>query len=1390
MPALEPKYVPGDHEPRVLERWLASDAFRAEPGPVLRGEKPAYCILIPPPNVTARLHLGHALVNTLQDVLIRAHRMKGHETLWMPGTDHAGIATQTVVEKRLLTEEGKRRTEYGREEFVEKVQQWKDDYETQITDQLKAIGCSCDWSRQRFTMDDICARAVREAFFRLFRDGLIYRGKRLVNWDPVTQTALADDEVEMEEIEGSFSYMRYPLRHATGAAAYQPVTWSELVALGYPAHLKPKGEGVGDDDTAFVTVATTRPETYLGDTAVAVHPSDPRARSLEGLVAEVPLVGRRIPIVTDDYVVMPDFVTGDESGDPKAKMATGFLKVTPAHDPNDWEIGRRHELQVINVMAPDATISDAHGWEDVGDAHIFVGLSREEAREKVVAEFRARGLLEKRVPYIHSVGHSYRSHVPVEPYLSDQWYCKVSDDRLVGEAQRALALGQRTEESLGGTSSAASGGTGFQPVSTPDVPERLTIHKRHLPHWQTGGSTYFVTLRVREGELTEDERQLVLDACFHFDPERCRTHLAVVMPDHVHLLITPKKRKDGWWPLNELMHSIKSFTANAINRSRERSGSLWQDEYFDQIVRHEQEFREKWNYMLLNPVKAGISEHVGEYPFIGREDGLEARSIKGRKNREGEKTSNSDHALSFTPERYAKTYESWHDGLRDWCISRQLWWGHRIPVWVAPMQAVNVDDFDQFRSSLEGWQQEGRLVYEIAGTEGATGPDDARLDEASAVVCLRDPDDADVCEAIESRGFVQDPDVLDTWFSSALWPLSTMGWPETDLPPVSARQIDPEEADAIGDVWVKRVGTFKEFIGTEGEQSGELIDQLLHLRDHAQTAQGGRPLAYQLFSEAELLRDGAAAQPLTKPDDISEAEDLVCAVGVKATAPMEATKFGLVDIPALLLQHGFTNTAGLFDAFNPTSVLCTGRDIITLWVSRMVMFNRHFTADGRVPYRDVYINPIVQDGHGQRMSKSLGNGVDPLDIVHSHGADALRLVLCQIATSTQDVRMPVDTVCPHTGEVFEPKTVTTPAGHVVAAPVQACPSDPNKKMVTAYGVASGQAKATEEMPLARNTSSRFDIGRNFCTKLWNAVRFAMLSLEEAGEQNSEAVTLGELALVDRWMVSRLRSAVARIDEALSSYQFNRYAELVYDLLWRDFCDWYLEAIKPTVKTSASQRAVLHASIDVILRVLHPIMPYVTEVLHEHLRGLPRPALVEGLDLSWADQLCVTAWPEPDGALASEDAERAFAEAQRVVEAVRQTRAAQQTPTKVRPTAHVDGETASLIERAGGVVEHLAGLGAMTTDEAPAGETAVEVGIEGRTVRLTGLSEGVDPAALRAQLEERAAKLEKDVTNLRKRLDNPGYVQKAPAKLVEETRGQLTRKDPEPAETQARLKDLP
>ena len=1088
---LAKSYTPAEAEDIVRAKWDEAGAFHAvaESAAKLSRAGEPYALMIPPPNVTAALHLGHAFNNTLQDVLARAHRMKGFNTLWMPGTDHAGIATQTVVDKRLqqrgepaLKDYKSREAEGGRDAFIAKVQAWKDEYEATILDQLKAMGCSCDYERTRFTMDDVCAKAVREAFFRLFRDGLIYRGKRLVNWDPLTQTALADDEVEMKEVDGHFWYLRYPLVHPSENSSdpkdCQEVTWSELAARGYPG-----AEKHPDEENAWVTVATTRPETYLGDTAVAVNPDDPRAKPLRGLMVQLPLIGRVIPIIEDDYVVMPD----PNAPDPKAQYASGFLKVTPAHDPNDYDIGQRHDLAIINVMAPDASISNQHGWEDHGDAHLFVGKSREEARKLVVKEFEARHLLEAVKPYRHSVGHSYRSHVPIEPYLSDQWYVKVTDDRLKGEALRAMA-----EEQYEG-----------QPPSG------------------TGGS--------------------------------------------------PAPPKDG------------------------------------------------------------------------------------------------DGELRFFPARYARTFQQWHENLRDWCISRQLWWGHRIPVWHKRVTLTPENWTDEllkwgWDSYVEGkWKDDGIVVRIVRTSDGSVV--DPAVDplmpvakdtegEYDIFICMRD----EACflkSQISDLQFQQDPDVLDTWFSSALWPISTLGWPDPDAFP------------------------------------------------------------------GEIPEGGA-----------------------------------------------------LLETFNPSSTLCTAREIITLWVSRMVMFNRYFRA-GKVPFREVYIHAMIQDGHGQKMSKSLGNGVDPRDIIQTHGADALRYVLTQIATATQDVRMPVDLVCPHTGETFAPKMITTPAGHTVPAPIQSCPGDPSKKMVTAYGIASGQAQPTGDMPLAINASQKFDLGRNFANKLWNATRFALSNLDSSRGPGAPSVNAKELTLADRWMLSRLHAATRTIDRALDEYQFNVYADTVYDLVWREFCDWYLEAIKPTVKESPTQQQVLRTVLNAIIRLLHPIMPFVTETLWPCVSDAG-PAGLPGLELPSGELCCTAGWPRIEARWSDEATETTFRRAQQLVEEIRRIRGERNIPFKRKLTLMAGEDIRKLAREAGDMVEVLAGLAEIQ----PMGDRpadAAPITFEGREILLTGLSAGASGADREAEvvrLSKVIAEKEKAAKQLAGRLSNENYVKKAPAPLVEETKQKL------------------
>ena len=1245
---LAKSYDPAAEEPKVRAAWDAANAFHAEP---VADGPPPYCIIIPPPNVTAALHLGHALNNALQDVLIRFHRAQGRPTLWMPGTDHAGIATQAVVDKRLIAEGQTALRDYkkieaeggnGRSQFIAKVQAWKDEYEATIIEQLKLMGCSCDWARVRFTMDDMCARAVREAFFRLFKDGLIYRGKRLVNWDPVLQTAVADDECFDKEIEGQFYYLRYPL-------------------VGDPVKL-PDGSVID-----HITVATTRPETMLGDTGVAVNPKDPRAAALAGRSVKLPLVGRVIPIVADDYVVLPLSMGGDEK-DPKAQFATGFLKVTPAHDPNDWEIGQRHNLEAVNIFAPDASVSDKHGWSDIGDAGFLVGLDRYEARKAIVKRFEETGVLTERKPYRHSVSHSDRSKAIIEPYLSDQWYVKVTDDRMRGNALRAMAVDQRAGE---------AGGTAVSAVQTEDrrggvvtaVPEELTKRRRSLPHWPIGGRTYFVTFRTWSGVLNDAERQIVLQACLHWHGDRMQVHLVTVMPDHVHLLITPGKvSDDSWHSIESLMHSIKSYSAHEIARARGQAGPVWQDEYFDRIVRDELEYVEKFNYMLMNPVKAGLVISAQEYSFTAMPEmnGRDARSTGS------DQSTSWQGQLRFHPDRYAKTFENWHENIRDWCISRQLWWGHRIPVWFVRFASGVVqgpgsseeinkrfvsasDDLANLlhacasRLGYHGESFDVRPVFDGSRGPGAfvccrnlnldsfmrslldnhhlmtavdfsserpipESPPDGLLENSQWARTLGDDS-----PAREIRNLVilaeEDPDVLDTWFSSALWPLSTMGWP------------DPESYD--------------------------------------ETRAAG-------------------------------------------------------DAPNLL------------DFFNPTNVLCTAREIITLWVSRMVMFNLYFTQETdkgqRLPFRDVFIHAMIQDGEGRKMSKSLGNGVDPRDIIRSKGADAMRFTLVQMTTQTQDVRMPVE-----------------------------------------YDAAIGA-----------NTSPKFELGRRLANKIWNATRFAIGILSGSTGETPVPPADEPTRLIDRWMLSRLARTLREVETSIHRYDFSSYAQQMYDLFWRDLCDWYLEGVKPTIRDDATQQRVLRSSLGAINRMFHPIMPFVTEALHASIEALPVPPLDE-IELPPSDLAATARWPIMPDTLLDDAAEAQFTRLQELVSIIREVRSVQKVHDRRMITLHVaDDATMALIDQAQGVVELLAGLGQVTRDAA-SGE-GVTFLFGNAEHLLTGLTDAIDVSAERDRLTRQKAEVEKRISGLTGRLNNKGYIEKAPAKLVEETKQQL-------AESQAELDSI-
>ena len=952
---LSKTYTPSEVEQTVYEKWISANAFHANPADT----KPSFCMVIPPPNVTAALHLGHALNNTLQDVLTRFRRMQQHATLWMPGTDHAGIATQTVVEKRILAEEGKRRTDFEREDFVSRVQAWKDEYETRILGQLQQMGCSCDWDRTRFTMDDTCAKAVRETFFRLFEDGLIYRGKRLVNWDPATQTVLADDEVEHQDVRGHFWYLQYPL--------VEPVE-------------------IDGKPLTHVTVATTRPETMLGDTAVAMNPGDPRAKALVGKMVSLPLVGREIPIIADLHVVMPN----PDSDDEKAKFSTGFLKVTPAHDPDDYQIGLRHDLPMINIMALDASISKNHGWDDWDTLPAsnramleewVLGKDRFEARDTIIEFFQEEKLLEDVRDHTHPVGHSYRSHVPIEPYLSDQWYVAVKKP-IAGREDLGLIEGT-------------------------DVP-------------------------------------------------------------------------------------VNSLAG-----------------------------------LALTPL------------------------LDGR--------------LKFTPERYAKTYQNWLENLRDWPISRQLWWGHQIPVWskageqTSPSPGAICQTFET---------DEGPVTY----------------------ACIK-PGFAELETAMEDAGWSRDPDVLDTWFSSGLWPFSTLGWPDKT----------PE-----------------------------------------------------------------------------------------------------------------------LDKFYPGNVLSTAREIITLWVSRMVMMGQYCVGD--IPFTEVFIHAMIQDGKGRKMSKSLGNGVDPADIIDSHGADAMRYTLVSITTQTQDVRMPLS-------------PMKLPDGRMV------------------------------------NSSPKFDLGRNLCNKLWNASRFVLTHLMRAPKWET---IQPQADLSDAWILSRLHTTIRDATAALDAYRFNELTEKLYHFLWDDFCDWYVEIAKVRIaEGDRTPRAILAHVLDGILRLLHPIMPFVTEAIWEKLNQVV-PTRGPG-DTAAEPMLINAQWPLADGETINPGVEGEFHTLAQLIRQIRNIR----MQHNVVPSRKVDVliETieglpvTELVQDQKATLCALAGIGEMTIhfDPITPPQQAASLSINGLKLYVLDI---VDREAELTRLKKQQETLTRGVRSAAGKLGNENFVANAPADVVKRERERL------------------
>lgn len=854
------KYNPKEIEDKTYKFWLDGKYFQADN----KSGKDPYTIVIPPPNVTSNLHIGHAMNNTLQDIMIRWKRMQGFDALWVPGTDHAGIATQNRVEN-MLAQEGLTRDDVGREVFLEKTWEWKEKYGDIIINQLKKMGCSCDWSRERFTMDEGCSQAVREVFVRLYEKGLIYRGNYIVNWCPRCETTLSDVEVEHEDKEGTLTHIKYPFTDGSG----------------------------------YITIATTRPETMLGDVAVAVHPEDDRYQDKIGKTIMLPLMNREIPIIADSYV--------------DKEFGSGAVKITPAHDPNDFEIGQRHNLEQINIMDEKGVLNDQAGK--------YAGLDRYIARKQILAELEELGLIEKIDKHEHSVGHCYRCHTVIEPYLSEQWFVKM------------------------------------QPLAEPAI----------------------------------------------------------------------KVVKDG--------------------------------------------------------------------------------------------------EVSFVPDRFTKIYLHWMENTRDWCISRQLWWGHRIPAWTC--------------------QDCGEII-----------------------VARETPDK---CPKCASSNLSQDEDVLDTWFSSALWPFSTLGWP-------------------------------------------------------------------------------------------NQTEDLA--------------------------------------KYFPTNVLITGYDIIYFWVARMIFSALEFMDDK--PFTDVVITGLIRDSEGRKMSKSLGNGVDPLEVIDKYGADAMRFMLA---------------------------TGTTPGND------------------------------------QRFYWERVENARNFANKIWNASRFVMMNVADmAYEEMLDIEGLGadELQASDKWILHRLNETVETFNRLLERYEYGEVGRILYDFIWSDYCDWYIELAKLTLngdddEAKETTKSVLIYVLDKILKLLHPYMPFISEEIWQHIPH-------EG------EALVVAEFPAHQAGLVYTDAADQMTMVMDTIRNVRNVRAEMNVPFSKKITLMIKASTPADAEvfRAGS--RFISGL--INTEELVVATDLVTPD-KAMTVVTTGgqlflpLAELIDTDKEIARLEKEKAKLEDEVARVDKKLGNQGFVAKAPAHVIQE-----------------------
>ena len=1075
--------IPKLYDPLAAQRkwfpfWEQRGDFNADPRP----EKPAHTIMIPLPNVTGALHMGHALNGTCQDLITRWRKMQGYEALWMPGTDHAGIATQAVVERRMLEEEGLTRHDVGREALVNRIWRWKDAYEKRIISQQKSIGASCDWRRVRFTLDPVCAKAVRRTFFKMFRDGLIYRGKRLVNWDVHLQTAVADDEVFDEEVDGHFWTFNYPIL-----------------------------DDAGTETGEVIRFATTRPETMLGDTAVCVHPTDERYTHLVGRQVCIPVNGRSIPIIGDGLLA-------------DKELGTGAVKVTPAHDPNDYACYQRNpHIGIINILNSDGTLNE-HGGE-------WQGKDRYEARALIVERMAELGhydgLEDRKIP----LKHSDRSKTPVEPYLSDQWFVKMDDHE---DGRPGLA-------------------------------------------------------------------QLAIDAV---------------------------------------------------------------------------------------------------------EDGR----------------------VRFYPSRYAKTYTDWLSEKRDWCISRQLWWGHRIPIWskVGDRDDIgglveSAEAADSSLNQLKKLETEMRRISEEGyGGEhlkqmGETSHDAAILSPADGLhvrmtpeveeekwliqICV-DESQHDIESALESAGFEQDPDVLDTWFSSALWPHATLGWPDTEHDPPLDEEECAKQSAAKGDSL---------------HSSAETNDVLNYFYPH-----------------------------IPPEDDMS--------------------------------------------------VLITSRDIITLWVARMVLTGLYNM--GGVPFRHVHVHPKILDGFGQTMSKSKGNGVDPVDLIEKYGADAVRFTISSFAGETQDVRLPVSYECPHCEGLIEPKlykletqTIVVPSTLKGEFPIPQGQPKPtlvctNKKCKKESQFSTPLYDPDPEAPLARVVSERFEYGRNFCNKFWNAARFAMMNLIEGpggAAYTPGPVSADDLRLEDRWVLSRLSTVANQMTDYLGRYQFDAATRAIRDFTWNEFCDWYLEMIKLRLRDEASRplaQRVLLAVLDSLARLLQPFTPFICEELWQRLleispeRSLPsKPASddtpIQLIPRDVEDACIAASWPTIPRGWQDDALEKRFARLQETIVAIRNVRAIYNIPPGtpiqllMRAAPDVAGDmqsvasqfdnlTKAVLEAAGAEVERPRGSASFSLEDADG------------FIPLEGI---IDTHAELERQQQEAEKIRKHIAGSEARLSNPGFVNKAPEDVV-------------------------